>query len=279
MLIASLMLATVAAAAEAPAAASEAVEEPDFSLALAPHGAVFSNDFGTWYGGQARLWLLDVTGERRWSGFLEVTNLHWRPEDPSGSIESGDVDTVFTMARVLRHVGRWFYGFATLGGTVGQPLFPRFQAEAEANLLVPPHPAIVLTFGGGYRLMREEHRPYLVAGGSYSLPKMGFAYRVYTSAGMTRDRAATHLLTWLFGERRRSWWRLDLLFGDETLTAATATPVSGNVSSKALSLTVEQWVAADVGITGTLSWSENTSPVVPGPFYRALGMLGAFVTF
>ena len=229
---------------------------PDFKLTAGPYFAAFSNGYGVWGGLHARCWLLDVTGERGYSGYLELVDLHWRP-DGKGAI-TAPADAEFVVGRVLKYWGDHVYTFATVAGTLGDPVFPRLQGEAELNFIVPQHPTLVLAFGGGYRHYPAVDRPYIIVGASYSFPFAAMLYRYYSGAGLAWARSDTHLLTWTFGQRLKAWLRVDLLWGNEEFSVNAVPRLFADVvRSKGVYVTWEQWILPNLGIATAASLSEG----------------------
>jgi YaiO family outer membrane protein len=254
----------------------------DFELTTGPFFANFSDGYGHWFGLHTRAWLLDVTGKRRFSGYVEVVNLRWNPDEENDPTGLGQANTDFAAGRVLKYWTDEFYTFLTLGGSVGDTLFPRVQIEAEANYIVPQHRALVLAFGGGYRQYDPAQRPFVVMGGAYSLPRAAVLYRIYSGAGIARERSTTHLLTFVYGERLSAWLRADFLWGDESHPAGRlSTALPADVDSRAASLTWEQWIQSWYGTSLKVGVSDSVVLTDLGRSHvrRLEGELRLFATF
>lgn len=265
-----------------PTAQESSSDVYDYKLSFGPYVAGFSEDFGYWAGLHARAWLLDVTGKRGYSGFVEVVDLHWRgwgDKNPNRPVDA--VDTAFFLGRALKYWNQSLYTFLTVGGSLGDALFPRGQIEVEADWIVPTWPALVLCFGGGDRRYAEINRPYLIAGASYSLAKAAAIYRYWYDGGIGRKPAHTHLFTLVVGERLVAWGRLDLTWGDEGHPGSTIPTIYGEqVKAKAVAASLERWFRPNFGIIFKAELSEATLPGSPPLMvHRYLGEIRPFVTF
>ncbi len=284
---------------EAPAGAQSAEKPPrqrlrdyekkptdyDFKATVGPFFGHFTGGYGNWWGLHGRFWLLDVTGLRRWSGYIETVNLRWRPDRDADPLGLGDVDSDFASLRVLRYWSDSFYTFATLGTTLGDPVFPRVQAEIELDYIVPQHDGLGLSFGGGYRQYEPADRPFVLLGGSYSLPRAAVLYRLYASAHIARQPSYTHLLSFVYGERLSMWVRADFLWGDESHPDAVV-PYLRNVSqdlevdSRALNVTTEIWLKKWLGIATRVGITDaRVEGDTERRFRRYEGELRPFATF
>jgi hypothetical protein len=276
--------AAVPAEVEPPPAPPASAAGPavfDYKVSLGPYLAYFSNDYGRWFGGHVRAWLLDVTGQRRVSGFVELINLHWRPGSAGNPARVRSIDSYFALARVLRYWNDHVYTFVTLGGTAGDLSFPRFQGELEADFIVPQLRSLVLTFGGGDRYYDRLNRPYLVTGASYSLPKAAVIYRYWYGGGIAREPAHTHLLTLAYGERLNAWWRVDLLWGDASYPGSGNANVLGAlVETKGIALNLEKWLWPNLGVIGRVELDEeHIETAAPVTVHRWQVEVRPFVTF
>jgi YaiO family outer membrane protein len=178
----------------------------------------------------------------------------------------------------MRNWSKELYTMSTLGGTIDEPVFPRFQIEQEFNYIVPQHPVLVLAFGAGDRYYPSQNRPYLVFGGSYGLPKAGFSYRYWVGRGIAEKASSTHLLTWIYGDRLDFWLRLDLLWGDETHNVGLVH--DAEVDSRGITLTVEKWLSRSFGFITTAEFTEMTLEIEePIVLHRVQLGARAFITF
>ncbi|NRA32694.1 MAG: YaiO family outer membrane beta-barrel protein [Polyangiaceae bacterium] len=264
---------------EAEPAAKEGPPVFDFKASTGPFYGHFSDGQGDWFGLHSRFWVLDVTGKRRWSGYLDIVDMGWQP-DSSNADELSDTRADFFVGRALRYWNDNFYTFLTLGGTVGDAIFPRGMAEVEANYLIPSARGLVVTFGGGYRQYEPANRPYVVLGGAYSLPRAALLYRYYTGASIARRRSDTHLMTFVWGERLKFWLRADFLWGDESHPSPNV-PSGLQLDSRSISVTWEQWLMDDTGTSLQLGVAEAaiTGRDTPTTFHRFGGELRGFITF
>src|SRR5687767_5854978 len=63
--------------------------------------ARYTDLYGTWFGGTARIWVLDSSGKRRWSGYLNIVDLHWIPEKPAHA-DDAVLHSTFFLGRVMK---------------------------------------------------------------------------------------------------------------------------------------------------------------------------------
>jgi len=226
--------------------------EDAFRAELGSFYASFTKIYGSWFGATARFWLLDSTGSRRTSGYLDIVDLHWDPESPT--LGSSTLHSTFFMGRVMHHWSPNLYTMTTLGTTAFTAVFPRFQVETELNAIVPQVTGLVFSFGAGDRYYPSVNRPYLVLGGSYALPKMSVSYRYWYGAGITSLPTQTHLISLAYGARLDAWLRIDLLWGDESYTSGVL--YDTDMDSRGISLTFEKWITPRLGILVSPEYTE-----------------------
>lgn len=224
-------------------------QEDDFRLEVGGFLARYTSRYGVWFGGHGRLWLLDSTGTRGTSGYIDVVDLHWRADLGPDPTRDETIHSTFVVGRLLRSLGPHCYGFATFGASTGDPVFPSVQAEVEINLILPQVPSLVFAVGGGDRLYPSVNRPYMVGGVSYAFPRSAFIYRFWLGRGVAREHSSTHLFTWAYGSRLDLWVRLDLLWGDEGHPNGLAPLLSDvDVDSRGLAATAEKWLSPHFGL-------------------------------
>jgi YaiO family outer membrane protein len=229
-------------------------KEDDFRAEAGGFFARYSNRYGYWGGLQARWWLLDSTGQRGHSGYLNLIQLYWKPEiKPLGA---DSLQSTFLMGRYMRNWSKQLYTMTTLGTTLGDAVFPRLQVEQEFDYILPQHPVLVFAFGIGDRLYPSTNRPYLVAGISYSFPNAGFTYRYWVGRGMSDKPSNTHLFTWIYGYRLKLWLRVDLLWGDEAHN--TGLLFDTQVDSRGITVTLERWLTRKLGLILMGEFTEMT---------------------
>jgi YaiO family outer membrane protein len=234
----------VAARLIAAAREARADGEDAFRAELGSFYATFTKTYGHWFGATARFWLLDSTGLRRTSGYLDVIDLHWKPDAPT--LGSSSLHSTFVMGRLMHHWSPSFYTMTTLGATAFSPVFPRVQVETELNAILPQVTGLVFSFGAGDRYYPTVNRPYLVLGASYALPRMSVSYRYWYGAGITSIPTQTHLITLAYGARLAAWLRIDLLWGDESFRSGVL--FDTDMNSRGISVTLEKWLTPHIGV-------------------------------
>jgi YaiO family outer membrane protein len=262
-------------------ASGAAAEEDDFRLEVGGFFAAYTGAYGTWFGAQSRFWLLDSTGTRGQSGYVDVIDLHWVAPAPTDA-RAAYTHSTFVLGRYLRSWHDLVYTFVTLGGTFDDPVFPQVQGELELNLIVPQRRSLVLTVGAGDRYFPSANRPYMLGGFSYALPRAAFIYRFWAGRGIALRASTTHLLTWAYGERGKLWVRLDLLWGDEAHVSPLAPLLSreADVTSKGLTLTTEVWLTKRFGLVGQAEVMEGTIEMDGAiGFHRWQAVVRPFWTF
>jgi hypothetical protein len=250
--------------------------DDDFRLELVGFYANYSEPYGQWYGSHMRAWLLDVTGLRGISGYIDMVDLHWRPGGDGQAVRS-----TMMLGRVLKNWNDHFYSFLTIGTALGEAVFPRLKLEGEMDFIIPGHEGTVLAFGGGQHSYDGESRPFVLAGASYALAKAAFIYRIWFGRGVSRDTSTTHLITWFWGQRLHYWARFDLLLGESTQAIGSRLPnTRSEIDSRAVSFTYEKWVTKQIGISGRAEVSHSYIVKQKGRRVRgSQAELGAFVTF
>jgi YaiO family outer membrane protein len=247
----------------------------DFRLEAVGFYANYSEPYGHWYGTHGRFWLLDVTGQRGMSGYLDLVDLHWRPNSEQ------EVRSTLFLGRLLINWTDFFYSFATVGGAVGESVFPRLKLEGELNFVVPSYPSTVLAFGGGRHGYDGSAQPFVLAGVSYALAKAAFIYRIWFGRGVSRETTSTQLLTWFWGQRLHYWVRVDLLWGEASLATGQRLPdTSSSINSRSVSITYERWLTDHIGMS--LRGEVSHAFIVKHKGRRVRGTqaeLGAFITF
>jgi YaiO family outer membrane protein len=255
----------------------------DFKLSAGPFYGKFSGGYGAWYGSHLRLWLLDVTGKRGYSGFLEVVNTRWSADADPRFERPPSASADFAMGRILRYWNDSFYTFLTLGGTLGDTIFPGVQADVEANYRLPSLKPLVISIGGGYRGYDAVRRPFLSTGLSYSFPAAAFLYRMYTGAGLARQASVTSLFTFVYGARLKQWVRLDFLWGAEDAPSGRLSVGDSTIQadSRAVALTWERWILDGFGFVARFGVTESTVTLddEQRDFHRFEGELRLFTTF
>src|SRR5262249_31800195 len=132
-------LAALAIVAAFRTAAADPADSPNgadnFRAELGAFFADFTKIYGTWYGETARFWLLDSTGQRGTSGYIDVIDLHWHPD--SRALGASKLHSTYTMGRLMHSWAPHFYTMSTLGVTGFDAVFPRTLVETEGNWIVP----------------------------------------------------------------------------------------------------------------------------------------------
>jgi YaiO family outer membrane protein len=234
--------------------ASASNKEDDFRGEVGGFYGHYTNRYGNWGGVQGRFWLLDSTGQRGHSGYLNLIDLYWKPEvKPLGA---DTLHSTFVMGRYMHNWSKQLYTMTTLGTTFDDAVFPRFQVEQEFDYALPQHPVLVFAVGIGDRLYPSVNRPYLVAGISYSFPNAGLIYRYWVGRGMNDKPSNTHLFTWIYGYRLKLWLRVDLLWGDEAHN--TGLLFDTQVDSRGITVTLEQWLTRSLGVILIGEFTEMT---------------------
>lgn len=275
------LLASLLVVAALGVARPAVAEEDDFRLEAGGFFAAYTGNYGKWFGAQSRFWLLDSTGTRGQSGYVDVIDLHWIAPTATPDRDAYTHST-FVLGRYLRSWHELIYTFVTLGGTFDEPVFPQVQGELELNLIVPQRRSLVLTVGAGDRYFPSVNRPYMLGGFSYALPRAAFIYRFWAGRGIALKASTTHLLTWAYGERGKLWVRLDLLWGDEAHVSPLAPLISkdADVTSKGLTLTGELWLTKRFGLVAQAEVMEGTIETVGAVgYHRWQAVVRPFWTF